>query len=84
MSVKRLNLALLAAVALAASGLSSTGMAQTPDETFFFDGRPYDPAEYYVYGPPDVAGCEPQCARDFSPCDSPMMKRTDGRCNHNF
>ena len=78
MAVKRLNLALLAAAALAASGLSSAGLAQTPDETFYFDGRPY------LYGPPDVAGCVQQCARDFSPCDAPLLKKTDGRCNHNF
>ena len=84
MAVSRLNVALLAAAALLVSGASSAGLAQTPDESFYFDGRPYDPADYYTYGPPEVAGCERQCARDFSPCDSPLLKKTDGRCNHNF
>ena len=84
MAGRRMTVALFAAAALAVSGLSSAGLAQTPDETFYFDGRPYDPADYYIYGPPEVTGCVQQCARDFSPCDPPLLKKTDGRCNHNF
>ena len=83
MAVRRIGTALFAAAVLACTGASSAGFAQTPDENFYFDGRHYDPADYYIYGPPEVSGCERQCARDFSPCDSPLMKKTDGRCNRN-
>ena len=62
-----------------------TARAQTPEQSFYVDGRPYDPADYYLYGPPDTpSACVRQCARDFSPCDTALEKKIDGRCNRNF
>ena len=82
LAIRLSTLALSLAVSLALGPVSVS--AQTPDETFYFNGRHYDPLDYYLDGPLDIEGCERQCARDFSPCDSPLMKKTDGRCNRNF
>ncbi|MCB1535336.1 MAG: hypothetical protein KDJ44_11585 [Rhodoblastus sp.] len=30
---------------------------------------------------PDEAYCQPMCAEDLSPCDSPTQKAADGRCS---
>ena len=62
---------------------STMAFAQTPDQSFYFNGRPYDPLTYYTDGPPDTGGCVKECMRDFSPCDSAMDKKIDGRCNRN-
>ena len=74
-----------AASAMAAAALTATSptaaSAQTPDENFFFNGRHFDPETYYLDGPPDVASCVRLCPRDLSPCDSPLFKKTDGRCS---
>ena len=33
-----------------------------------------------VLNVPDRHGCEKWCLHDMNPCDPPLFKRTDGRC----
>lgn len=41
-----------------------------------------DPDASGVPGVPDLQGCVRLCERDQSPCDPPVYKQADGRCNY--
>ena len=46
------------------------------------DDPRHDPDASGVPGIPNLQGCVRLCERDQSPCDPPVYKRADGRCNY--
>ena len=51
----------------------------------FYAPRPLGHAAPAYSGVPDVPdeqGCVRMCERDDNPCDSPLFKHEDGRCNN--
>ena len=45
------------------------------------DSRP-DPDARGIPGIPNLQGCIKLCERDRNPCDPPVYKQADGRCNY--
>ena len=43
--------------------------------------RVENPAASGVPNVPDLQGCVKWCRTDQNPCDPPLFKRADGRCN---
>jgi hypothetical protein len=41
-----------------------------------------DPDASGVPGIPNLQGCIKLCERDLNPCDPPVYKQADGRCNY--
>ena len=71
-----IGLAMTGPVALSGPASAQSGYGAPPPRYDAFD--PFD----FLDGSPDTLGCMKDCVRDFSPCDPPMFKRTDGRCKH--
>ncbi len=41
-----------------------------------------DPNPHGIPNVPNLQGCIPLCERDQNPCDPPVFKQADGRCNY--
>lgn len=67
----------LAAGALGAAGLAGEALAQV-----YREDRPVRRRQRRQREPEgDIEYCQPMCAEDTSPCDSPTQKAVDGRCS---
>jgi hypothetical protein len=40
-----------------------------------------DPNPHGIPNVPNLQGCIPLCEQDLDPCDPPVFKQADGRCN---
>ena len=72
-----------ALIAGAVLGAMSSPIAASAQELPFEDFFSIQPQTYAdVPGVPDPNGCVKLCFRDSSPCDPPLYKKADNRCNN--
>lgn len=76
-ATRRRAFLLLAAGALGAAGFAAEAPAQV-----YYEDRPVRRRRRRQRDPEgDIEYCQPMCAEDTSPCDSPTQKAADGRCS---
>ena len=73
--------AILCAASLSLIAAANPALAGSPYTYPLTGQRVANPAASGVPNVPDLQGCVKWCQRDLNPCDPPLFKRADGRCN---